>query len=382
MTECSSAYIHIPFCLRKCPYCDFVSFDDSSALRPSYLIALRKEIERTAITHPVGEMKTIYFGGGTPTLFSPEELKSILTAILFSFDVHSGAEITVEANPGTIDFNSLTGYKTAGFNRISIGVQSFSEADLRVLGRIHSADQAKESLLIAREAGFSNISCDLMIGLPGQTIDTVRGNAGQLISMGIPHISCYSLSLETGTLFHRRYSTHSDQLPTDEEEREMYHAIRRMLLSEGYIHYEISNFALPGYQSRHNTTYWDAKGYYGFGCGAHSYVERTRYANTTDLKEYIHIMLSDDSNPDRIRKDKESIGPKEEASEFMLLGFRKTEGISRGDFESRLGVYPEEIFSKELSELIKKGLIERDEDRYRLTEKALDFANVVFRSFV
>ena len=382
MNTCSSAYVHIPFCVRKCPYCDFTSFEKMSDHKGPYLRALFREVELTSVQSPGGPLSTVYFGGGTPSLLTPEEGGSILGKIGDSFGIESSAEITIEANPGTVTASSLRGYRNAGFNRISIGVQSFSNRVLRGLGRIHTAEEADRAVRMSAEEGFSNISCDLMLGVPEQTLTDIVHSVRHLIDLSVPHISCYSLSLEDGTLFFEKYSGRPDQLPSDEEEREMYHTVRRLLADAGYRHYEISNFALTGFESRHNTVYWDALPYYGFGCGAHSYIDGARIGNTVSLKRYIEVLTADTTDLKGIQSETERIDREAEMREVMLLGFRKLSGISTADFQTRFGIDPEQIFGHELEALLQGGRIEKADGRWFLSEKGLDFGNDVFRSFV
>lgn len=382
MNICSSAYVHIPFCVRKCPYCDFTSFDNSLGMKEPYLRALLREMEVISEKNSGGPLKTIYLGGGTPSLLIPEEAGSILTKLGDSFGIEGGAEITIEANPGTVTASSLRGYKDAGFNRLSVGVQSFSDRVLHGLERIHKAEDAHNAIELAVEAGFSNISCDLMLGVPEQTLADVVSSVRQLTDHHVAHISCYSLSLEEGTRFFEKYSGQPDILPSDTEERAMYHTVRQMLADAGYRHYEISNFALPGFESRHNTVYWDALPYYGFGCGAHSYVGGRRVGNTISFKRYIDVLSEEAPDPEGICAESEWIDDKAEMKEYMLLGFRKLSGISEVDFQRRFGIDPGLLFGVELEALLLRGLIHKADGRWFLSEKGLDFGNEVFRSFV
>jgi oxygen-independent coproporphyrinogen-3 oxidase len=377
-----SAYIHIPFCERKCAYCDFVSYADRSNKKDGYVQAIIREIELTREDcSSAGPLSTLYFGGGTPTTFSPEQLSAIMDALRSCFGVDKDAEISLEMNPGTVDSLSLRQYRDIGFNRASIGVQSFSDGLLSLLGRIHNAEEAQATIFEARAAGFHNINCDLMLGLPGQTLDDALHSTNKLISLEIPHISFYSLSVEEGTAFYDRYHNHEEFLPSPDLERQMYHSMLELLKKHGYQHYEISNCAWPGYESRHNTVYWRALPYYGFGCGAHAYLKRKRIGKMRDLDRYIHIMNTGGSIRDIIEED-EYIDLSENQREFMLLGFRLTEGISEEEFLRRFGLPVRDVFGGELSDLLEKGLILFSGGHYFLSGKGLDFANEVFRSFV
>ncbi|MBN1892787.1 MAG: radical SAM family heme chaperone HemW, partial [Clostridiales bacterium] len=338
MCDAKSAYIHIPFCVRKCPYCDFVSFEKKEFLKERYIRALCREIRLTAEQSPGGPLSTIYFGGGTPSLLLPAEAKTVLEQISDSFGIETDAEITIEVNPGTVCEETVCGYKAVGFNRISVGIQSFSNRLLKSIGRIHSAKQAIRAVEIAREAGFRNISCDLMLGIPDQMLSDLEGSVRWLIRNQIPHVSCYSLSIEEGTDFFMRYADHPESLPSDEKEREMYHKVRMLLTENGYRHYEISNFAYPGYESRHNSVYWDALPYYGFGCAAHSYIGGWRNGNVILLDNYIEALEMPENNLRSIRAQSEFIDREGGMKEYMLLGFRRLSGVLTREFNARFQV--------------------------------------------
>lgn len=382
MRDCSSAYVHIPFCVRKCPYCDFVSFENQSEKKDHYLRALLCEIRSIAERSPGGALSTVYLGGGTPSLLTPAETGRILCELGKSFGIKPDAEITIEVNPGTVDAASLTGYRKVGFNRISIGTQSFSDSVLCGLERIHTAEEAKSAIDNAKEAGLDNISCDLMIGVPNQIGSDIENSLRFLIEKSVSHISCYSLSLEEGTRFFKKYSGHPELLPSDESEREMYHLVRRFLTDNGFVHYEISNFALPGRESRHNNVYWSALPYYGFGCGAHSYFDGRRAGNTADLERYIRVLSEPCPVLEKLLDESDEISLEEQMKEFMLLGFRRLSGISEGEFLLRFGIAPTQKFGYEFERLLSLGLILHEPDRWFLSEHGLDFGNEVFRSFV
>lgn len=380
MERISAAYLHFPFCVRKCPYCDFVSFENCLEKRGEYTDAIIREIGRTV--KGAGRLETVYMGGGTPSLFTPQQIGRILNALEERFGFGNSPEITIEANPGTVDLKSLSGYRDAGVNRISIGVQSFSDSLLLTLGRIHSGGQARKTIEAARSAGFTNISCDLMTGLPGQTLEDAEDSLGVLLEYGIPHISFYALTLEEGTPYYRKYEKHDELLPEPELERIMYKRLLARLKNAGYRHYEISNSAKPGFESRHNITYWKALPYYGFGCGAFSYRNDIRQGNTGDLGLYLREMAKAEPDPSVLLTDAESIGAEERKKEFMLLGFRLLEGVSPEAFFVRFGERMEDLFAENLARLAARGLIESGNGRYRLSEAGLDFANEVFREFV
>ena len=380
-----SAYIHFPFCVKKCPYCDFVSFAGCLDRKTAYIEALCREIILTGRETGGADspgLSTIYMGGGTPSLFTPEEIGAVIRQLKDTFGIKKDAEITLEVNPGTVDEAAFTGYRAIGINRISIGVQSFSPRLLSALGRIHSSQQAQNAIIRAKSAGFTNISCDLMTGLAGQSLQDALDSLTILIDNRIPHISFYALTLEEGTPFFDIYLDHEELLPSPDLEREMYHTMISRLREEGYIHYEISNCAKPGYESRHNMTYWRALPYYGFGCGASSYRAGKRRGNTADLSLYIDVMNAPSAGTADITVETEEISDAESRKEFMLLGFRMMDGVSSDDFRLRYGISMEDVFGKELETLIGRALVIHEENRYFLSSRGLDYANEVFREFV
>ena len=396
-----SAYIHFPFCVKKCPYCDFVSYTGCLDKKAAYIEALCREIELTGQDQGTSEVRhisgsseerwdacgsaglaTIYLGGGTPSLFTPEELGIVLQALRTNFGLQESAEITLEVNPGTVSQESLLGYRAIGINRISIGVQSFSQPILTSLGRIHTSAQAVNAILMAQASGFTNISCDLMTGLAGQTMADVEDSLSILLENRVPHVSFYALIIEEGTPFFDKYSDNEDLLPAQDLERSMYHLMLARLKSEGYVHYEISNCGKPGFESRHNMTYWRAESYYGFGCGAFGYKKGRRTGNTTDLTAYIAAMTGPLPVLSGIVTECEEIDEDESRKEFMLLGFRMMSGVSAENFRKRYAVNMEDLFGTRLRNLISKGLILHEGDRYFLSDKGLDYANEVFREFV
>ena len=379
-----SAYIHFPFCAKKCPYCDFVSYTGCLNKKADYVSALRREIELTGQDRDTAYpgLATVYMGGGTPSLFTPEELGKVLEALRRNFGIQESAEITLEVNPGTVSQESLLGYRAIGINRISIGIQSFSQPILTALGRIHTSVQAVNAIQMAKAAGYTNISCDLMTGLAGQTMADVEDSLSILLENRVPHVSFYALIVEEGTPFFEKYSDHEDLLPSPDLERSMYHRMLARLKAEGYVHYEISNCGKPGFESRHNMTYWRAEPYYGFGCGAFGYQKGRRTGNTTDLTAYIAAMTEAVPELSGIVTECEEVDQVESQKEFMLLGFRMMKGISAEDFKNRYAADMEDLFGTSLRNLMSKGLIIHDGDRYFLSEKGLDYANEVFREFV
>ena len=347
-----------------------------------YVVALCNEIDASYDGQTASGLSTVYFGGGTPSLFSQAQLSIVLAKLRGTFGLQSEAEITLEVNPGTVKASDFDGFYGMGINRISIGVQSFSKVLLGSLGRIHTARQAMDTIMWAKAAGFTNISCDLMTGLPGQTLGDALDSLSILLEYEVPHVSFYALSLEEGTPFYDRYHRHEDQLPDPELEREMYHSMILLLKEHGYNHYEISNCSRPGLESRHNLTYWKALPYYGFGCAAFSYLHGRRIGNTSDLRGYIKSMISPDVCLCDIEEENVEISWTESRKEFMLLGFRLLRGVSAGEFADRFGMPLADVFGAELDGLLAKNLIICQNGNYRLSNTGLDYANQVFCAFV
>lgn len=383
--DAHSVYIHIPFCVRKCAYCDFLSFPNCVSRIDEYVEALCQEISLAPKLwgneiKPL--LRTIYFGGGTPSLLSGKQVAEILLALKSGFDLSEDCEITLEANPGTIDAQKLCAFYDAGINRISLGIQSLDDSVLRTLGRIHDADTARKAIDMVQEAGFRNISCDMMLGIPGQTLESVKATVGELLERGIPHVSLYSLILEEGTPMYARYGGDIEKYVTQEADREMYHEVIRSLTAKGYTHYEISNMARAGYESRHNMMYWRAEQYYGFGVGAHYYLgqERGRHAET--LEEYLAALGETNVRREDVYFPEETLTREDCMKEFMILGFRMGSGVDARMFQERFGMTVESAFAKELEQEQAKGLVVAEEGAYRLTEKGFDLANQVFMDYV
>ena len=377
-----SLYVHIPFCLRKCLYCDFTSYPGKEGLFAEYVEALRAEIRLAAGRFPEVHVPTIYFGGGTPNVLSADQLSSILGQIWESFQVADNAEITLESNPGLpIIRNS--------FNRLSLGVQSFHDSELRALGRIHTADEAVQAY---RDAEFSNISVDLMYGIPGQTLNSWRQTLDMALDLGPEHVSLYSLTIEEGTPYWDMCQSGSLELPGNDVEADMYDLAIEMLTGAGYEHYEISNFAKPGFECRHNITYWRNEPYFGFGAGATSYLpsegemgregegakKPTRMTNTASVEEYIRRIGSGESPVE----SEECLTGRASMGETMFLGLRMLRGVDVDAFRRRYGLTPQEAFPDQIADLVERGLIEATSDAVRLTRRGLFLANDVFVEFV
>ena len=368
-------YIHIPFCKSKCFYCDFNSYANHEELVDVYVDALKKEINSANDNRVV---PSIYIGGGTPSYIDGKYIAEILELIRAKFNVSTDAEITIEANPGTVDRNKLNIYKDYGVNRISFGLQTCQDKLLKSIGRIHTFEEAKSGYLLARECGFSNISLDLMFGLPGQSMDDLRYSLERIIELNPEHISTYSLKVEENTVFGKQQREGKLILPDEDLERKMYYSIKNELKIVGYEHYEISNFAKKSYQSRHNNSYWEGQDYLGFGAGASSLYNNLRYSNEGDIRKYIDKI----SNNEQFYEIEEILDEKAKLSEAMILGLRKLKGVSKIDIKEKLGYDILEVYSDEITKLLRLGLLIQEGDRIRLTDKGLDLANQVFMEFI
>ncbi|MBR6644038.1 MAG: oxygen-independent coproporphyrinogen III oxidase [Lachnospiraceae bacterium] len=375
-------YIHIPFCVKKCNYCDFLSAPADDVTKKRYVEALCKEISGYKELTKEYELATIYFGGGTPSVLDVSLTEQILSVIQKTFTVDmAAAEVTLEVNPGTASPEKLKRYKELGINRLSIGVQSSKQEELALLGRIHSFEDAKQTVLWAREAGFKNISLDLMSALPGQTLEAYKENVEAILSLKPEHISSYSLIVEEGTPFYGQYAEGAPRegdLPEEETDRAMYGYTKERLAAAGYARYEISNYAKPGCESRHNSSYWTGIDYIGVGLGASSLFTNARYHNETDLNKY---MEEAEAGQD-IRREMEHLVPEEQMEEFMILGLRMMCGVSRAEFQNRFGRQIETVYGSALTKLEKQGLLLREGDRIALTERGIDVSNLVFVEFV
>lgn len=374
-------YIHIPFCVQKCKYCDFLSAPADDAKKKQYVEALCKEITGYKDLTKEYELATIYFGGGTPSVLNVSLTEKILSTVKKVFAVNAGAEITLEINPGTASLDKLKRYKELGINRLSIGVQSAKKEELALLGRIHSFEDAKQTVLWAREAGFTNLSLDLMSALPGQSLEDYKENVEEILSLNPEHISSYSLIVEDGTPFFELYAVGKEketELPDEETDRAMYAYTKERLMQAGYGRYEISNYAKPGFESRHNSSYWIGTEYIGVGLGASSLFTNARYHNETDLTTYIKEAESGQD----VRRETERLDIGEQMEEFMILGLRMMQGISRQAFQNRFGKPIETVYGSALKKLEKQGLLTLTGDRVALTETGIDVSNRVFVEFV
>ena len=369
-------YIHIPFCKRKCYYCDFVSYPEKYELQGKYIDKVIQEIEENKKILQDNNVTTIYIGGGTPSSIKPELIKRILNKVYNYTEINNIKEITIEVNPGTATKNNLQLYKNCGINRISIGLQSTNNDILNKIGRIHNFNQFLDTYKWTREAGFKNINVDLMIGIPNQTLDDVKTSLEKVVSLKPEHISVYSLIVEDETPMKKLIESGKLKLPDEEDERNQYKYTKNFLELNGYKHYEISNFAKPGFESKHNLNCWEQKQYIGLGVAAHSYINGVRYSNTISLEEYLNKDSKD------IKEIHETQTIDDMKKEYMLLGLRKIDGVQISKFEEKFGENPIYLFKNELKKLIQEGLLIIDLDNIKLTEKGLDLANIVWEEFV
>ena len=401
-------YIHIPFCIRKCHYCDFVSFANHEDQFVSYVDALCMEIESCKEEYSNHEISSIYIGGGTPSILPADLIKKITESLKKNFKIENTkekrkgfgfqkkirptTEFSIECNPGTVNREDLKAYKKAGINRISLGLQSAMDEELRILGRIHTYEDFVRCFEDAREVGFDNINVDLMQAIPGQTMTSWQRTLGLVGTWHPEHISAYSLIIEEGTDFQKwqkKGKTLSGEekegiflpdgsvqiLPTEDEEREIYYFTREVLENAGYKRYEISNYAMPGFECNHNIGYWKRENYLGLGLHASSMIGNNRWKNTDDLAKYIQ-------DPKNVREEEHRLTHKEQMEEFMFLGLRLTDGITRTDFVNSFHTDIDMVYGPVLEELYENGMIDFAEDTIKLTNKGIDVSNQVLAEFL
>ena len=366
-------YVHIPFCVRKCQYCDFLSGPSDEETKDRYIEALLKEIRAAEHTEDY-EIVSVFIGGGTPSALKAEAIASIMRTLQEQFFFCEDAEVTIEANPGTVDLEKLTIYRNVGINRLSLGLQSTDAEELKLLGRIHSYEEFLKSYEWAREAGFSNINIDLMFAIPDQTGEAWRQHLYQVAELNPEHISAYSLIIEEGTPF----AEQNLDLPDEDTEYQMYEDTAEILERYGYRQYEISNYAKQGYMCRHNAGYWQRREYLGFGLGASSLYGGMRFSNTHQMQEY----LKESRNPDQIRKDVTVLSRNEQIEEFMFLGLRMTEGISEKKFEENFDVRLMDVYGDILQKYEETGFMEHIETKWRLTRKGIHVSNHILADFL
>lgn len=411
-------YVHIPFCIRKCAYCDFLSAPADEVSRQKYVDAMVQEIRCYKNRFPGHQVSTIFVGGGTPSILSPGQIQAVFNAIRENFRIDSEAEITIEANPGTVIEEKILAWKAAGVNRISIGLQSARDEELQMLGRIHDYQQFLDTWKLVRQEGIKNVNIDLISAIPGQTLQSWRETLRTTAELGPEHLSVYSLIVEEGTPFYERYrdapeeirSEHMQSrtegrvsqkkfrgeeaaaqeeaaglepmayppLPDEETERLMYEETEKILEEYGYARYEISNYAKPGAACRHNMGYWQRKEYLGIGLGSSSLIGKTRFCHTSDMKIY----LACTGDPEKICEEKQLLPVKDEMAEFMFLGLRMMCGVRKSEFFRLFGMTMEQVYTGVLEKLEKQGLLVTGDDIVRLTKRGIDISNYVFEQFL
>ena len=394
-------YVHIPFCAKKCAYCDFLSFPGNMRMRREYTDKLLEEIRIQSSFVREYQVDTIFLGGGTPSVLDVTDITAIMGTLKEHYDIAPDAEITIEVNPGTVKMEGLVAYREAGINRVSMGLQSADDTELRYLGRIHTYDEFLKSFQRVRMAGFTNVNVDLISAIPGQTPESWRNTLKKTAMLKPEHISAYSLIVEEGTPFYDRYGGHVEMesyemsqeerrrlmalpdLPDEDTEREMYYMTRNCLAEQGYERYEISNYARPGFECRHNVGYWTGTGYLGLGLGASSYLEGCRFHNTSDFQSYVSAHLDDEAEfCQALRQDMEQLSVKSKMEEFMFLGLRLTRGGSVEGFITRFGQSIRNVYGGVIDKLEREGLLEHKNGYYRLTERGLDLSNYAMSLFL
>lgn len=371
-------YIHIPFCVKKCEYCDFLSWNAEEEERQQYVAALLSEIESYREFAKGYRVSTIFIGGGTPSVLLPKQMEDILQKIYEIFELERRAEITIEVNPGTVDEEKLQCYKENGVNRLSMGLQSVKDEKLRLLGRIHTYQEFVESYELARKAGFDNISIDLISSVPGQTLQEWKEELETAAAQNPEHISVYQLIIEEGTPFYEKYAEHPELLPDEETSREIYLWTGKFLKEAGYEQYEISNYAKPGKESRHNLKYWERGDYLGLGLGAASMVRNIRMSNTKDMRTYLERC----DKPKTMREDVQFLEEPRQMEEFMFLGLRKTRGVSKKEFKRIFGREMDMVYEKALHKCLENGMLLAHKDRIFLSEGGTLLSNMVLSEFL
>ena len=376
-------YLHIPFCVRKCNYCDFFSASGTEEEQAAYVSAMVQEIQSYQELSGEYEVQTIFLGGGTPSLLTPEQIEQIFNAIYHTFSVNENAEITMEMNPGTVDIEKLHAMKAAGVNRLSIGLQSAQNEELKMLGRIHTFEEFLETWKLVEQAGFKNRNIDLMSALPGQTIESYEDTLSKVLALEPEHISAYSLILEEGTVFYDWYEKGkldrgAWKLPSEEEEYAMGELTILRLAEAGMHRYEISNYAKPGFACRHNIGYWKRTDYLGFGPSAASLFGNRRWTNTADRSLYLKACGA----LEKIREDEEILSRQDAMEEFMFLGLRMTQGISTAEFEEKFGKEIHAVYGGVLKKYEAMHLLQEHSGRLALTRDGISVSNVILADFL
>ncbi len=376
--KATSLYIHIPFCAQKCAYCDFVSFRTDDAFRAAYMTALCKELEIIGEIDAKPGLKTIFVGGGTPSLLSVPEIEKLSQRLNGSFDMRQVVEFSIEANPGTLNQEKLLAWQKAGVNRVSMGVQSMDDQMLKTLGRIHSSATARQSFELLRNTGFDNINLDVMFGLPGQTEENLLQTLDEIIALNPEHISAYSLKIEDGTPFDKLYSKGLIEMPSEEEDREMYHSLVRKLRQAGYRQYEISNFAKPSRACKHNLVYWKGEPYYAAGLAAHGYTKGVRTGNYAEWDKYQAALNAGDLPVE----SQETISDSEAAFEYIMLGLRLNEGVDLKAYRSKFKEDLLKQYAEVIASQVQQGTLIVESDFLRLSQYGMDIANTVIAEFL
>jgi len=371
-------YIHIPFCARKCEYCDFLSWSAGEEEREQYVEALLLEIESYRGFAKGYRVSTIFIGGGTPSVLLPKQMERILQKVYEVFELEKRPEITIEINPGTVNEEKLQCYKENGVNRLSMGLQSVNNEKLRLLGRIHTYQDFVGSYELARKVGFDNISLDLISSIPGQTLQDWKKELETATAQKPEHISVYQLIIEEGTPFYEKYAEHPELLPDEETSREIYLWTGKFLKEAGYEQYEISNYTKSGKESRHNLKYWERGDYLGLGLGAASMVRNIRMSNTKDMKTYLERC----TQPKTMREDVQFLEEPRQMEEFMFLGLRKTRGVSKKEFRRTFGREMDMVYEKALHKCLENGMLLEHKDRIFLSEEGTLLSNMVLSEFL
>ena len=369
----SSAYVHIPFCTQICYYCDFSKVFIKNQPVDAYLEHLIQETR----SYEIGKLRTLYIGGGTPTALSAQQLAYLLTELPKVMDLSEVEEFTIEANPGDLDPDKIAVLKDSQVNRVSLGVQTFDNKMLKKIGRSHQEQDIYDNIRHLKQAGFDNISIDLIYALPGQTMDQVKENVAKAIDLDIPHMSLYSLILENHTVFMNRMRRGKLPLPKEELEAEMFEYIIEELEKAGFEHYEISNFSKPGFESRHNLVYWDNAEYYGLGAGASGYVDGIRYKNHGPIRHYLEAVEAG-----KARITEEHLTLEEKMEEELFLGLRKKTGVSKARFEEKFGVSFDQRYGQVVANLTEQGLLVPDDNQVRMTKRGLFLGDTVAEKFI
>ena len=369
----SSAYVHIPFCTQICYYCDFSKVFIKNQPVDAYLEHLIQETR----SYEIGKLRTLYIGGGTPTALSAQQLAYLLTELPKVMDLSEVEEFTIEANPGDLDPDKIAVLKESQVNRVSLGVQTFDNKMLKKIGRSHQEQDIYDNIRHLKQAGFDNISVDLIYALPGQTMDQVKENVAKAIDLDIPHMSLYSLILENHTVFMNRMRRGKLPLPKEELEAEMFEYIIEELEKAGFEHYEISNFSKPGFESRHNLVYWDNAEYYGLGAGASGYVDGIRYKNHGPIRHYLEAVEAG-----KARITEEHLTLEEKMEEELFLGLRKKTGVSKARFEEKFGISFDQRYGQVVASLTEQGLLVPDDKQVRMTKRGLFLGDTVAEKFI